>query len=101
MPERTGGGASMACWVCCMLPVPCVGGRRPFGILLVYRSYAQPLRRKLTASKPTSSGVPVAVLTFELPDGSTRDVDVRQVLNAGYAGRRQQDVAAHVAELAE
>ncbi|MFD4527046.1 DUF2848 domain-containing protein [Streptomyces sp. NPDC058470] len=43
----------------------------------------------------------MAVLTFELPDGSTRDVDVRQVLNAGYAGRRQQDVAAHVAELAE
>ncbi|MFE9768134.1 DUF2848 domain-containing protein [Streptomyces sp. NPDC005808] len=43
----------------------------------------------------------MAVLTFELPDGSTRDVDVRQVLNAGYAGRSQQDVAAHVAELAE
>jgi hypothetical protein len=41
------------------------------------------------------------VLTFELPDGSTRDVDVRQVLNAGYAGRSQEDVAAHVAELAE
>ncbi|GGN86586.1 hypothetical protein GCM10011579_078550 [Streptomyces albiflavescens] len=40
------------------------------------------------------------VLTFELPDGSTRDVDVRQVLNAGYAGRSQDDVAAHVAELA-
>ncbi|MFC9842609.1 DUF2848 domain-containing protein [Streptomyces sp. NPDC060223] len=43
----------------------------------------------------------MAVLTFELPDGSTRDVDVRQVLNAGYAGRSQEDVAAHVAELAE
>ncbi|MFJ6750024.1 MULTISPECIES: DUF2848 domain-containing protein [unclassified Streptomyces] len=43
----------------------------------------------------------MAVLTFELPDGSTRDVDVRQVLNAGYAGRSQDDVAAHVAELAE
>ncbi|WP_406357863.1 DUF2848 domain-containing protein [Streptomyces sp. NBC_00658] len=43
----------------------------------------------------------MAVLTFELPDGSVRDVDVRQVLNAGYAGRSQQDVAAHVAELAE
>lgn len=40
-------------------------------------------------------------LTFELPDGSTRDVDVVQVLNAGYAGRSQDDVAAHVAELAE
>ncbi|MFD9325126.1 DUF2848 domain-containing protein [Streptomyces sp. NPDC060065] len=43
----------------------------------------------------------MAVLTFELPDGSVRDVDVQQVLNAGYAGRSQQDVAAHVAELAE
>ncbi|MFI5882320.1 DUF2848 domain-containing protein [Streptomyces sp. NPDC051554] len=41
------------------------------------------------------------VLTFELPDGSTREVDVVQVLNAGYAGRSQDDVAAHVAELAE
>ncbi|WP_411150692.1 DUF2848 domain-containing protein [Streptomyces sp. A30] len=43
----------------------------------------------------------MAVLTFELPDGSTRDVDVQRVLNAGYAGRSQDDVAAHVAELAE
>ncbi|MGW7271652.1 DUF2848 domain-containing protein [Streptomyces sp. NPDC054864] len=43
----------------------------------------------------------MAVLTFELPDGSTRDVDVVQVLNAGYAGREQADVAAHVAELAQ
>ncbi|HET6855890.1 MAG TPA: DUF2848 domain-containing protein [Streptomyces sp.] len=42
----------------------------------------------------------MALLTFELPDGSTRDVDVVQVLNAGYAGRSQDDVAAHVAELA-
>ncbi|MFF5564831.1 DUF2848 domain-containing protein [Streptomyces sp. NPDC012623] len=43
----------------------------------------------------------MALLTFELPDGSTRSVDVVQVLNAGYAGRSQDDVAAHVAELAE
>ncbi|EFL33621.1 conserved hypothetical protein [Streptomyces viridochromogenes DSM 40736] len=43
----------------------------------------------------------MAVLTFELPDGTTREVDVVQVLNAGYAGRSQEDVAAHVAELAE
>ncbi|MET7569070.1 DUF2848 domain-containing protein [Streptomyces sp. NPDC005492] len=43
----------------------------------------------------------MALLTFELPDGSTRDVDVVHVLNAGYAGRSQDDVAAHVAELAE
>jgi hypothetical protein len=39
-------------------------------------------------------------LIFELPDGSTRSVDVTQVLNAGYAGRSQDEVAAHVAELA-
>ncbi|MEV4976557.1 DUF2848 domain-containing protein [Streptomyces scopuliridis] len=43
----------------------------------------------------------MALLTFELPDGTTRRVDVVQVLNAGYAGRSQEDVAAHVAELAE
>ncbi|MEV8392200.1 MULTISPECIES: DUF2848 domain-containing protein [unclassified Streptomyces] len=43
----------------------------------------------------------MALLTFELPDGTTRRVDVVQVLNAGYAGRSQDDVAAHVAELAE
>ncbi|MET8468692.1 DUF2848 domain-containing protein [Streptomyces sp. NPDC006422] len=43
----------------------------------------------------------MTLLTFELPDGSTRDVEVAQVLNAGYAGRSQDDVAAHVAELAE
>ncbi|MFJ8925381.1 DUF2848 domain-containing protein [Streptomyces sp. NPDC102340] len=43
----------------------------------------------------------MTLLTFELPDGSTRDVDVVSVLNAGYAGRSQDDVAAHVAELAE
>jgi hypothetical protein len=43
----------------------------------------------------------MAALTFTLPDGTTRDVDVVQVFNAGYAGRSQQDVAAHVAELAE
>ncbi|MFD7757783.1 DUF2848 domain-containing protein [Streptomyces sp. NPDC059757] len=42
----------------------------------------------------------MALLTFELPDGSTLDVDIVQVLNAGYAGRSQDDVAAHVAELA-
>src|ERR671921_574345 len=44
---------------------------------------------------------PRPALTFTLPDGSTRQVEVVQVLNAGYAGRSQEDVAAHVAELAE
>lgn len=43
----------------------------------------------------------MALLTFQLPDGTTRSMDVVQVLNAGYAGRSQADVAAHVAELAE
>jgi hypothetical protein len=43
----------------------------------------------------------MAVLSFELPDGTTREVEVRQLLNAGYAGRDQAGVAAHIAELAE
>ncbi|EFL26736.1 conserved hypothetical protein [Streptomyces himastatinicus ATCC 53653] len=50
-------------------------------------------------TQPTQS--PRPALSFELPDGSTRRVEVVQVLNAGYAGRSQEDVAAHVAELAE
>lgn len=33
--------------------------------------------------------------------GESVEVPVRNLLNAGYAGRRQDDVAAHVAELAE
>ena len=40
-------------------------------------------------------------LVFELPDGTTRAVTVSRLLNAGYAGREQEEVAAHVAELAE
>ncbi|WHT17828.1 DUF2848 domain-containing protein [Crossiella sp. CA-258035] len=40
-------------------------------------------------------------LSFELPDGETVQVTVRTLLNAGYAGRSQEEVAAHVAELAE
>lgn len=40
-------------------------------------------------------------LAFSLPDGTRRTVTVRRLLNAGYAGRSQADVAAHVAELAE
>ncbi|OEV11711.1 DUF2848 domain-containing protein [Streptomyces nanshensis] len=40
-------------------------------------------------------------LAFTLPDGTRRTATVRRLLNAGYAGRRQEDVAAHVAELAE
>jgi hypothetical protein len=41
------------------------------------------------------------MLTFELPDGSTVTVEPTTVLNAGYAGRNQEEVAAHIAELAE
>ncbi|MFC7451131.1 DUF2848 domain-containing protein [Rhodococcus daqingensis] len=40
-------------------------------------------------------------LTFELPDNEQVAVEVHTLLNAGYAGRSQADVAAHVAELAE
>lgn len=40
-------------------------------------------------------------LTFTLPDGSRRTATAVRLLNAGYAGRSQEDVAAHVAELAE
>ncbi|OLT23753.1 hypothetical protein BJF78_31730 [Pseudonocardia sp. CNS-139] len=40
-------------------------------------------------------------LTFDLPDGDTVAVPVTRLLNAGYAGRAQEAVAAHVAELAE
>jgi hypothetical protein len=43
----------------------------------------------------------MTVLSFELPDGSTKDVDVKHLLNAGYAGREQDEVQAHIAELAE
>lgn len=40
-------------------------------------------------------------LRFTLPDGQERRTEVHTLLNAGYAGRSQEDVAAHVAELAE
>ncbi|NIH86720.1 DUF2848 domain-containing protein [Amycolatopsis granulosa] len=40
-------------------------------------------------------------LSFDLPDGATVTTEVTTLLNAGYAGRDQADVAAHVAELAE
>jgi hypothetical protein len=43
----------------------------------------------------------VPELSFELPDGERLDVAVTTLLNGGYAGRSQEDVAAHVAELAE
>ncbi|MET1022421.1 MAG: DUF2848 domain-containing protein [Arthrobacter sp.] len=42
----------------------------------------------------------MSTLSFELPDGSTRTVEVRHLLNAGYAGREQDEVQAHIEELA-
>ena len=41
------------------------------------------------------------MLTFTLPDGTTESVEVTALLNAGYAGRNQEEVASHIAELAE
>lgn len=43
----------------------------------------------------------MTTLAFELPDGSTTSVSVAHLLNAGYAGREQDEVQAHIAELAE
>lgn len=43
----------------------------------------------------------MSTLTFTLPDGSTESVEVTALLNAGYAGREQDEVQAHIAELAE
>ncbi|HEY8720362.1 DUF2848 domain-containing protein [Pengzhenrongella sp.] len=42
----------------------------------------------------------MTALTFQLPDGSTETLEVRDLLNAGYAGREQDEVQAHIAELA-
>jgi hypothetical protein len=41
----------------------------------------------------------MSTLGFALPDGSKATVVVSELLNGGYAGRSQDDVAAHVAEL--
>lgn len=40
-------------------------------------------------------------LQFDLPDGALIDVEVRHLLNAGYTGRDQQSVQAHIDELTE
>jgi hypothetical protein len=42
----------------------------------------------------------VSQLSFTMPDGSIEAVDVTVLLNAGYAGRDQDEVASHIAELA-
>jgi hypothetical protein len=39
-------------------------------------------------------------LNFTLPDGTVESVEVTALLNAGYAGRNQAEVASHIAELA-
>lgn len=41
------------------------------------------------------------MLTFTLPDSSTVTVEPTVLLNAGYAGRNQDEVAHHIAELGE
>jgi hypothetical protein len=43
----------------------------------------------------------MTTLEFALPDGSTRAVRVARLLNAGYTGRAQDEVAKHVADPAE
>jgi hypothetical protein len=43
----------------------------------------------------------MSTLHFTLPDGTVRAVEVTRLLNAGYAGREQDEVQAHIAELAE
>jgi len=43
----------------------------------------------------------MTVLSFELPDGGVVQMEVKHLLNAGYAGREQEEVQAHIAELAE
>ncbi|MGG5174814.1 DUF2848 domain-containing protein [Pseudarthrobacter sp. J1763] len=43
----------------------------------------------------------MTTLNFELPDGTVEEVQVKHLLNAGYAGREQDEVQAHIAELAE
>lgn len=40
-------------------------------------------------------------LSFELPDGSEATVTVQRLFNAGYAGKNQEEVRAHIEELAE
>lgn len=42
----------------------------------------------------------MTALSFELPDGTRERVEVSTLLNAGYAGRRQEEVRAHIDELA-
>jgi hypothetical protein len=54
-----------------------------------------------SGSTRKKDGSTMTVLSFELPDGSTREVEVKHLLNAGYAGREQDEVQAHIAELAE
>lgn len=43
----------------------------------------------------------MTALSFELPSGESVEVDVAALYNAGYAGRNQDEVRAHIDELAE
>lgn len=43
----------------------------------------------------------MTTLTFQVPDHTAVEIEVNQVLNAGYAGRDQERVQAHIDELSE
>jgi hypothetical protein len=50
--------------------------------------------------RPSVSRVRRPAIRARLPDGSIESIDVTALLNAGYAGRNQAEVASHIAELA-
>jgi Protein of unknown function (DUF2848) len=50
--------------------------------------------------RPSVSRVRRPTIRARLPDGSIESIDVTALLNAGYAGRNQAEVASHIAELA-
>ena len=60
-----------------------------------------PTATPVPATAPTAVPAHLGSLDLELPDGRVRSVTVTRLLNAGYTGRDQDEVARHVAELAE
>lgn len=48
-----------------------------------------------------NSAQALPVLRFQLPDGTTAEATVKRLLNAGYAGKDQHEVQAHIDELAK
>jgi hypothetical protein len=67
-----------------------------FPFVNFFPRYKKPAQKQHRKGRST-----MTVLSFELPDGSTKNVQVKHLLNAGYAGREQEEVQAHIAELAE